>query len=219
MRQMENSAAAEETSQLCQASPVTGAARLTYRVAKRAFDFTAALLLSVLLALPMAVLMLLIRLDSPGPAIYRQERLGKDGKPFTILKLRTLRLDAEKNGPRWAETNDSRCTRLGRFLRKTRIDELPQLWNILRGEMSFVGPRPERAYFYDQFEQYIPEFRNRLAAVPGLTGWAQINGGYTLHPEEKIVYDMEYIKECSLRMDVNYLLMTVPIMLTHNGAR
>ena len=219
MRQMENSAAAEEPSQLCQASPVTGAARLTYRVAKRAFDFTAALLLSVLLALPMAVLMLLIRLDSPGPAIYRQERLGKDGKPFTILKLRTMRLDAEKNGPRWAETNDSRCTRLGRFLRKTRIDELPQLWNILRGEMSFVGPRPERAYFYDQFEQYIPEFRNRLAAVPGLTGWAQINGGYTLRPEEKIVYDMEYIKECSLRMDVKCLLMTVPIMLTHNGAR
>ena len=146
-------------------------------------------------------------------------KLGKDGKPFTILKLRTMRLDAEKNGPRWAETNDSRCTRLGRFLRKTRIDELPQLWNILRGEMSFVGPRPERAYFYDQFEQYIPEFRNRLAAVPGLTGWAQINGGYTLRPEEKIVYDMEYIKECSLRMDVKCLLMTVPIMLTHNGAR
>lgn len=108
-------------------------------------------MLSVLLALPMAVLMLLIRLDSPGPAIYRQERLGKDGKPFTILKLRTMRLDAEKNGPRWAETNDSRCTRLGRFLRKTRIDELPQLWNILRGEMSFVGPRPERAYFYLAF--------------------------------------------------------------------
>lgn len=99
MRQMENSAAAEEPSQLCQASPVTGAARLTYRVAKRAFDFTAALLLSVLLALPMAVLMLLIRLDSPGPAIYRQERLGKDGKPFTILKLRTMRLDAEKTAP------------------------------------------------------------------------------------------------------------------------
>ena len=230
MRQMENSAVAEKTSRPCQASPVTGAARLTYRAVKRAFDFTAALLLSVLLALPVAVLMLLIRLDSPGPAIYRQERLGKDGKPvkdkngkigkpFTILKLRTMRLDAEKNGPRWAETNDSRCTRLGRFLRKTRIDELPQLWNILRGEMSFVGPRPERAYFYDQFEQYIPEFRDRLAAVPGLTGWAQINGGYTLRPEEKIVYDMEYIKERSLRMDVKCLLMTVPIMLTHNGAR
>lgn len=216
---MENSAVVDKTGQLCPQNSETRASQGAYRVIKRAFDFTAALLLSILLVLPMAILILLIRIDSPGPAIFRQERLGKDGKPFMILKLRTMRMDAEKNGPRWADANDSRCTRLGRFLRKTRLDELPQVWNILRGEMSFVGPRPEREYFYGQFEQYIPEFRDRLAVVPGLTGWAQINGGYTLRPEEKILFDMEYIKEASLWMDVKCLIMTVPVILTHKGAR
>lgn len=166
---MENSAVVNQTGPLCPVGSALRVPPLGYRMVKRAFDLTAALILSVLLAVPAAILMLLIRLDSPGPAIFRQERLGKNGKPFMILKLRSMRLDAEKNGPRWAERNDSRCTRLGSFLRRSRLDELPQLWNILHGEMSFVGPRPERAYFYDQFEKTIPGFRNRLAVIPGLT--------------------------------------------------
>ena len=160
-----------------------------------------------------------VRLDSPGPAIFRQERLGKNGKPFMILKLRSMRLDAEKNGPRWAERNDSRCTRLGSFLRRSRLDELPQLWNILHGEMSFVGPRPERAYFYDQFEKTIPGFRNRLAVIPGLTGLAQINGGYDLSPDQKIVFDMKYIENCCVGMDLSCMLKTVRLVFTHEGAR
>lgn len=101
-----------------------------------------------------------------------------------------MRTDAEKDGPKWAERSDDRCTRFGALLRKTRLDELPQLWNILKGEMSFVGPRPERKYFYEQFEKYIVGFSNRLVVIPGLTGYAQVNGGYELAPEEKIVYDM-----------------------------
>lgn len=186
---------------------------------KRGFDLIMALVLSVLMALPTAILMLLIRLDSPGPAIFRQERLGKNGKPFMILKLRTMCVDAEKNGPRWADRNDSRCTRLGSILRRSRLDELPQLWNILRGEMSFVGPRPERAYFYEQFEKDIPGFRNRLAVVPGLTGLAQVNGGYDLSPRQKIVFDMKYIENCSVKMDLSCLLKTVRLVFTHEGAR
>ena len=112
---------------------------------------------------------LIVALDSPGPAIFRQERLGLNGKPFMIYKFRTMRLDAEANGPRWAAVCDTRCTRFGQFLRRTRLDELPQLWNILRGDMSLVGPRPERAYFYREFETYIPGFSNRMMVTPGLT--------------------------------------------------
>lgn len=219
MEYMENSAVVNRTGPLC---PVDSAIRvppLGYRMVKRAFDLTAALILSVLLAVPAAILMLLIRLDSPGPAIFRQERLGKNGKPFMILKLRSMRLDAEKNGPRWAERNDSRCTRLGSFLRRSRLDELPQLWNILHGEMSFVGPRPERAYFYDQFEKTIPGFRNRLAVIPGLTGLAQVNGGYDLSPDQKIVFDMKYIENCCVGMDLSCMLKTVRLVFTHEGAR
>ena len=166
--------------------------RRGYLVFKRCFDFTFALLALIVLAVPMGIIAAIIALDSPGGPIYRQERLGKDGKPFLICKFRSMRMDAEKDGPKWAERSDDRCTRFGGLLRKTRLDELPQLWNILKGEMSFVGPRPERKYFYEQFEKYIVGFSNRLVVTPGLTGYAQVNGGYELTPEEKIVYDMEY---------------------------
>jgi len=216
---MENSAVVNQTGPLCPVGSALRVPPLGYRMVKRAFDLTAALILSVLLAVPAAILMLLIHLDSPGPAIFRQERLGKNGKPFMILKLRSMRLDAEKNGPRWAERNDSRCTRLGCFLRRSRLDELPQLWNILHGEMSFVGPRPERAYFYDQFEKTIPGFRNRLAVIPGLTGLAQVNGGYDLSPDQKIVFDMKYIENCCVGMDLSCMLKTVRLVFTHEGAR
>ena len=193
--------------------------RWTYLLVKRLFDSFSALIGLIVLAIPMAIIALLIVLDSPGGAIFKQERLGKDGQPFTILKFRSMRLDAEENGPQWADKDDPRCTHFGRVLRKSRLDELPQLWNILKGDMSFVGPRPERKCFYDQFETYIHGFHNRLVVKPGLTGWAQVNGGYDLKPEEKIVFDMEYIQKQSLGLDLKCILKTVKLVFTHKGAR
>ena len=174
--------------------------------------------LFVLLPL-MGVIALLIRHDSPGPAIYRQERLGKRGKPFTLYKFRSMRMDAEKNGAKWASSNDDRCTKLGSKLRQFRLDELPQLINIIRGDMSLVGPRPERAVFYDEFVKTIPDFRDRLAVLPGLTGLAQINGGYDLGPAEKLVWDKKYIREQSLWLDIKIIFKTVLIVFNHDGAR
>lgn len=167
----------------------------------------------------MGVIALLIRQDSPGPAIYRQERLGLHGRPFTLYKFRSMRLDAEKNGAQWAKSNDVRCTRLGSRLRQYRLDELPQLFNIIRGDMSLVGPRPERAVFYDAFEKTVPGFRERLAVMPGLTGLAQINGGYDLGPAEKLMWDKKYMKERSLWLDIKIIFKTVVIVFTHDGAR
>ena len=193
--------------------------RWTYLLVKRLFDSFSALIGLIVLAIPMAIIALLIVLDSPGGAIFKQERLGKDGQPFTILKFRSMRLDAEENGPQWADKDDPRCTHLGRVLRNSRLDELPQLWNILKGDMSFVGPRPERKCFYDEFETYIHGFHNRLVVKPGLTGWAQVNGGYDLKPEEKIVFDMEYIQKQSLGLDLKCIFQTVHLIFTHEGAR
>ena len=190
-----------------------------YDVVKRIVDFVCAAAGLVVLAIPMVILAVMIRRDSEGPAIFRQERLGKDGKPFTMYKFRSMILDAEANGPQWADKNDCRCTNLGAKLRKSRLDELPQLFNILKGDMSIVGPRPERACFYDEFEKYIPHFRQRLTVRPGLTGHAQVNGGYDLKPEEKIVYDMEYIANRSLRMDIQCIWKTVLVVFSHDGAR
>lgn len=200
------------------ARPIT-APSAGYLFVKRLFDIAASLLAGIVMLVPMLIIALLIRLDSSGPALFRQERLGKDGEPFTMLKFRSMYMDAEADGPQWAKQNDCRCTRVGRVLRNSRLDELPQLWNILKGEMSFVGPRPERACFYDEFEAYIPRFHDRLQIKPGLTGWAQINGGYELLPEEKLVYDMEYIDRCSIKIDLYCILKTVSLVFTHKGAR
>lgn len=160
-----------------------------YQAVKRLFDVVVSALALLILGIPMLLLMPVIRADSPGPAIFRQERLGKGGKPFVIYKYRTMQMDAERDGPQWARAHDVRCTKLGRLLRRGHIDELPQLVNVLRGEMSLVGPRPERACFYQEFERYIRGFSQRLQVTPGITGWAQINGGYELLPEEKILFD------------------------------
>ena len=193
--------------------------RWSYLVVKRFFDFFFASIGLIILAIPMAIIALIIVLDSPGAPIFKQERLGLNGKPFVIYKFRTMHMDAEKNGPRWADREDRRCTQFGMFLRKTRIDELPQLWNILKGDMSFVGPRPERQYFYEQFEKYIVGFSNRLVVVPGLTGYAQVNGGYELKPEEKIVYDMEYIEKRSVLLDLWCIAQTFRVVFSGKGAR
>lgn len=199
--------------------PVTPCTRPGYRFWKRTADIVVSLLVASLGLLPMLIIALCIKIDSRGPIIFKQERLGKDGKPFTMYKFRSMRTDAEADGPKWAEKEDDRCTKVGAFLRKTRLDELPQFWNILVGEMSLVGPRPERPFFYDEFETYIHGFRHRLAVRPGLTGWAQVSGGYDLKPEEKIVYDMEYIANMSARMDLRCVVRTVRLIFTHEGAR
>lgn len=202
-----------------QAAPAEPKYSLCFSLIKRSFDIVASALGLVLCLLPMLGLAIAIKLDSRGPALFSQERLGKDGKPFTMYKFRSMYLNAEENGPQWADKIDWRCTRMGRFLRKTRLDELPQLINIFKGDMSIVGPRPERAYFYDQFDTYIHGFRNRMAVRPGLTGWAQVNGGYDLRPEEKIVYDMEYINNMSVKMDIVCMFKTIKLVFTHEGAR
>lgn len=190
-----------------------------YLFLKRLCDIIVSFCGLMILAIPMVIIGVLIRVDSKGPALFCQERLGKNGKPFTMYKFRSMRIDAEANGPQWAEKNDCRCTKFGRLIRKSRIDELPQMINILKGEMSFVGPRPERACFYDEFEKYIPHFRQRLLVQPGLTGHAQVNGGYELKPEEKIVYDMEYIANRSVKMDLLCIWKTVLVVFSHDGAR
>lgn len=200
------------------ARPVIRQKRL-YLAVKRLFDIVCAILGMLILAIPMAVIAFIIVLDSPGDPIFKQERLGLNGKPFTIYKFRSMCEDAERDGPRWADIEDERCTHFGAFLRKTRLDELPQFWNILKGDMSFVGPRPERACFYEEFEKYIIGFSNRMAVIPGLTGYAQVNGGYELRPEEKIVYDMEYIENRSVKMDLTCILKTFEVVFSGNGAR
>lgn len=192
---------------------------VAYLWAKRLFDILFAIIVGTVLLIPMIIIGLLVKWDSKGPAIFKQERLGLNGKPFIMYKFRSMHVDAESAGPRWADKNDARCTKLGKYLRKTRLDELPQVINILNGTMSVVGPRPERACFYDQFETYIPGFRQRLQVKPGLTGYAQVNGGYELLPEEKLTYDMEYIAKRSMWLDLVCIIKTVRLIFTCEGAR
>lgn len=189
-----------------------------YRLVKRVFDFAVSFTALSVLLLPMLLIALIVWIDTKAFPIYRQKRLGLNEKPFTLLKFRSMRADAEKNGAQWAAAEDPRITRFGRILRATRMDELPQLWNILIGQMSFVGPRPERPEFYDAFDTYIDGFRQRMLVKPGLTGHAQVNGGYELLPEEKIVFDLEYIKKRSLAFDLKCIYKTVTVIFTHEGA-
>lgn len=196
-----------------------GNTRASYRAFKRFSDVSLSLVALLLTSIFFLVIPILIKLNSKGPAIYKQERLKKDGVPFMLYKFRSMRIDAEQHGAQWACANDDRVTTVGKFIRKTRIDELPQLINILRGDMSIVGPRPERAVFYDEFEKTVPGFRKRLAVKPGLTGWAQINGGYDLKPAEKLVYDLEYIEKQSVGFDLKCMIKTVSVIFTHEGAR
>ncbi|MEM5626664.1 sugar transferase [Bacillus wiedmannii] len=188
------------------------------RSIKRLFDIIFSLIL-LLLTLPiMLFFCIMITFETAGAPIYFQERLGINGRKFNVFKLRSMVKDAEINGPQWANENDSRITKVGSFIRKTRIDELPQLLNILKGDMS-LSDQDQREYFYKQFDTYIPEFKDRLIVKPGLTGWAQINGGYNLDPKEKLKLDMEYIEMKTIKMDIRILCKTVLIVLNGNGAR
>jgi exopolysaccharide biosynthesis polyprenyl glycosylphosphotransferase len=191
----------------------------TYLMVQRLFDIVLAIA-GLVVAFPFLVIFsIVIKLDTKGTVFYRQERVGMKGKYFQLLKLRTMEMDAEKDGPRWADTNDMRVTRIGRYLRKTRIDELPQLLNVLKGDMSIIGPRPERPIFTEIFNKKTPGFIKRLAIKPGLTGWAQVNGGYDITPEEKLAYDLEYIRKRSFFLDVKILLLTFKVVMTGEGAR
>jgi sugar transferase (PEP-CTERM system associated) len=173
------------------------------------------------LSLPIAlVTALLIKLDSSGPIFYKQERVGKNGQLFTLMKFRSMRTDAEKAGPVWASLDDDRTTRVGKIIRKLRIDEIPQFWNIFRGEMDFVGPRPERPHFVSQLAQEIPYYEQRHLIAPGLTGWAQIKYPYGASIEDarqKLQYELYYIKNQSLMLDAIILFETIKIILFGRG--
>jgi sugar transferase (PEP-CTERM system associated) len=192
------------------------------RLMKRTIDLTLALALAIV-ALPVMVLTaLLVLLDDGRPVLYRQERVGENGRTFVLSKFRSMRKDAEKGGkPIWAKDGDDRVTRIGRFLRKTRLDELPQLWNVILGDMSFVGPRPERPFFVDQLSQQIPFYQQRHAVKPGLTGWAQVKYRYGSSLEdatEKLRYDLYYIKHLSVFFDLTIVFDTVKVVLFRKGA-
>jgi exopolysaccharide biosynthesis polyprenyl glycosylphosphotransferase len=180
-------------------------------------------LIGLFLSLPLGVLTaILIKIDSRGPVLYKQERVGKNGRPFVLTKFRSMRVDAEKAGPVWASKTDERTTRVGRIIRKIRIDEIPQFWNIVRGEMSFVGPRPERPHFVAQLAQEIPYYEQRHLIAPGLTGWAQIKYPYGASIEDarqKLQYDLFYIKNYSLLLDAIILFETIKIILFGRGAQ
>ncbi len=180
-------------------------------------------LIGAILALPLILLTaVLIKLESKGPIFYKQERIGKNGRTFVLTKFRSMRVDAEQDGPVWASKGDARTTRVGRIIRKARIDEIPQFWNILKGEMSFVGPRPERPHFVAQLAKEIPFYEQRHLIAPGLTGWAQIKypyGASTEDARQKLQYDLFYIKNQGLILDAIILFETVKIILFGRGAQ
>ena len=189
-------------------------------VVKRVMDVAVSAAALVALALPMAAIAAAIRLTSSGPALYWQERMGLDGRPFMLLKFRSMYENAEENtGPIWARDNDPRGTPLGRFLRRSGLDELPQFWNVLRGDMSVVGPRPERPFFVDQFKARVPQYMLRHKVKAGITGWAQVNGwrGNT-SIEKRIEYDLHYIENWSITLDLKIMLLTVVHLSWHRHA-
>ena len=194
--------------------------KICYSFFKRVFDIIASVIALIVLFIPMLILAIAIKCVSKGPAFFSQDRLGLNGKEIRIIKFRTMHVDAEANGAQWSMgDDDERIFPLGRVLRKCRADELPQLWCILKGDMSFVGPRPERECFHNEFEKYIHGFSERLKVKQGLTGYAQVMGGYDLKPEEKILYDVEYIKRRSLLLDMKIILKTIGVVIKHEGAQ
>lgn len=163
---------------------------------------------------------IVIKIEDRGPIFYKQERLGKNERVFYVYKLRSMKVDAEKNGgAQWAKKNDPRITKVGTFIRKTRIDEIPQLINILKGDMSLIGPRPERPELTYKFEKEIPGFVKRLSVKPGLTGLAQVNGGYDISPKEKLYWDIQYMQNRSMLMDIKIIIKTIKVVITGEGAR
>jgi len=191
-----------------------------YEAAKRAFDMIGAFIFGIISLIFYPFIILAIKLDSPGPIFFTQRRISQDGQIFKVLKFRSMIEDAEKNGAQWADKEDYRITRIGKFLRKTRLDELPQMWNIFSGQMSFIGPRPERIEFVQQLEKEISYYQIRHIVKPGLTGWAQVNFRYGASVQdsiEKLQYELYYIKHRSLVLDLSILLRTIKIVLIGGG--
>jgi len=192
-----------------------------YEITKRILDICFAIIIGIISLVLYPLIMLMIKVDSSGPIFYRQKRVGQAGKIFEMIKFRTMRRDAEKDtGAIWAAENDPRVTQVGNFLRKTRLDELPQIWNILKGEMSFVGPRAERPEFHGTLQKEVPFYEERYLIKPGLTGWAQINfryGSSIQDAAEKLKYDLYYIKNRSLLLDLGIILKTIRIALGQAG--
>jgi len=189
---------------------------------KRLIDFGLSSFILLITSPVIAITALAIRLDSSGPVFFRQERVGKDGNIFTLWKFRSMYENAECNGAVWAEKNDSRITRVGKWIRLLRIDEIPQLWNVFRGEMSLIGPRPERPEFVKELEKQIPYYSTRHAVRPGITGWAQVNYPYGASVEDaliKLEYDLYYIKNMSILLDIKIMLKTIGVVLLGTGAR
>ena len=196
--------------------------RVVSSAAKRVFDILASLLLLAFTAPVIVIFAALVKLDSKGPAFFRQTRVGLYGQNFDVIKLRSMRTDAEANGAQWAQQDDPRVTRLGRFIRKVRIDELPQAWSVLKGEMSFVGPRPERPEFVAGLEEQLPYYAERHMVKPGITGWAQVNFPYGASIEDsrqKLEYDLYYAKNYTPFLDLLIILQTLRVVLWHEGAR
>jgi sugar transferase (PEP-CTERM system associated) len=188
---------------------------------KRIFDILVSAILLILTVPLMVLVALAIWLETGSPMVFRQARTGLYGKTFEILKFRSMRQDAEKNGPKWATRNDQRITRVGRIIRSSRLDELPQLFNVFRGDMSLVGPRPERPVFCEMLEEKIPFFAQRHSVRPGITGWAQVKYQYGSSIEEgwtKLEYELFYIKHMSLTLDLAILFETVKVVLSGRGA-
>lgn len=200
---------------------LTEHSKKVYEIIKRLMDMTIAII-GLIIAIPLwPIIALIIKLETPGPIIFKQIRVGKNGKEFMAMKFRSMVQDAEKGGPQWAQKNDPRITRFGSFMRKTRLDEIPQLINVLKGEMSFVGPRPERPEFVKTLTLEIPFYQERLLIKPGLTGWAQLYGpaygGSKEETLEKLKYDLYYLKNRSLILDLNILLKTIKIITQGKG--
>ena len=188
--------------------------------AKRLLDLIFAIIIGICTLPLMLLAAIIVKVESKGPIFFIQERIGEGNKKFNIVKFRSMTTDAEKNGPQWASKNDNRVTRWGKIMRATRIDELPQLWNVLKGEMSFVGPRPEREYFIKQLEKEIPYYNLRHTVKPGLTGWAQVMYPYGASIEDayrKLQYDLYYIKHHDVIFDIKVLLKTITIVVFGKG--
>ncbi|MDP2909507.1 MAG: exopolysaccharide biosynthesis polyprenyl glycosylphosphotransferase [bacterium] len=191
-----------------------------FELAKRIFDVILAVILGILTLLILPLIAFLIKVESRGPIFYRQKRTGKNGKIFEIIKFRSMVQNAEENGAQWANEKDKRMTKIGKILRKARIDELPQLWNILKGEMSFIGPRPERPEFVAELQKQIPHYAMRHLIKPGLSGWAQIKfpyGASVQDATEKLQYDLYYVKNRSAILDLAITLRTIATMVGHTG--
>lgn len=207
----------EEIITLPKVSEISGG--LPYRFIKRSFDIVSCSVALLICVIPMAVIAFKIKHESEGPVFYAQRRVGKNGKIFELYKFRSMYTDAEVRGAQWAAEKDPRVTPFGRKLRKTRLDEIPQFWNVIKGDMSLIGPRPERPAFHEEFCKRIDGWDQRLLVKPGISGLAQVAGGYELLPKEKAVFDIRYIETRSISLDVSIIAKTLKTVVSGEGAR